>query len=59
MFSTAKNELRELMILVRDLAVYDTTIAANPAIQPSEASRIDRRIKEQRMVELKIKYELT
>jgi hypothetical protein len=58
MFSTAKNELRELLQLVRELAVYDTTLAVSPDIQPSEETRADRRIKEQRMIELKIKYEL-
>ncbi|WP_298151094.1 hypothetical protein [Flavobacterium sp.] len=58
MFSTARNELRELMHLVRDLAVYDTTLAANPGIQPSDESRADRRMKEQRMIDLQIKYEL-
>lgn len=58
MFSTAKNELRELMHLVRELAVYDTTLAANPAIQPSGENRADRRKKEQRMIELQNKYEL-
>lgn len=58
MFSTAKNELRELMQLVRELAIYDSTLAANPTIQPSDGSRADRRMKEQRMIDLQIKYEL-
>lgn len=58
MFSTAKTELRELINLVREIAVYDATLAAKSDIQPSEASRADRRLKEHRMIELKIKYEL-
>jgi len=58
MFSTAKSELRELIHLVRELAMYDSTLAANPAIQQSGESRADRRIKEQRMIELQLKYEL-
>lgn len=58
MFSTARNELRELMHLVRELAVYDNTLAANPSIQPSDDSHTGRRMKEQRLIELQIKYEL-
>ncbi|MEB0033249.1 hypothetical protein QN372_21185 [Undibacterium sp. RTI2.1] len=58
MFSTAKNELRELMLLVRELAVYDTTLATNSAITPSDERRADRRLKELRMIHLQTKYEL-
>ncbi|MBC3871516.1 hypothetical protein [Undibacterium oligocarboniphilum] len=58
MFSTAKAELKELMSLVRELAVYDTTLAVNPAIQPPAESRANRQSKELRLVELASKYEI-
>jgi hypothetical protein len=45
MFSTAKTELRELVRLVTETERYDATLAAEPGIVPSEASREQRRQK--------------
>lgn len=58
MFSTAKTELRELVRLVAETERYDATLAAKPDIEPTEASRDDRRRKERRKMELLAKYEL-
>lgn len=53
-----KIELKELLYLVRDLAVYDANLFANPSIEVTDVSRENHRKKEQRMIELKNKYEL-
>lgn len=58
MFSTAKTELRELVRLVAETERYDATLAAKPDIVPSEASREERRQKEERKLQLLDKYEL-
>jgi hypothetical protein len=58
MFTTAKNELRELVRLVAETERYDATLAAKPDIVPTEASREERRRKEQRKMQLLDKYEL-
>ncbi|GAB6849161.1 hypothetical protein [Paraburkholderia kururiensis] len=58
MFSTAKNELRELVRLVAETERYDATLAAKLDIVPTEASRDERHRKEQRKMALLCKYEL-
>lgn len=58
MLSTAKTELRELVRLVTETERYDATLAAKPDILPSDASREERRQKEQRKMQLLDKYEL-
>ncbi|WP_394475089.1 hypothetical protein [Ralstonia mannitolilytica] len=58
MFSTAKNELRELLRLVVETERYDATLAARPEIEPTAEAREDRMRKEQRKADLMIKYEL-
>lgn len=58
MFSTAKIELKELIELVQEIAVYDATLAATPTINPTAESRADRRKKEERKIVLIQKYEL-
>ncbi|AIV73889.1 hypothetical protein [Burkholderia pseudomallei] len=52
MFSTATTELRELVRLVAKTERYDVTLAAKPDIEPTEASRDDRRRKARRKMEL-------
>ncbi|MHA6823958.1 hypothetical protein ACQUKI_20840 [Ralstonia pseudosolanacearum] len=58
MFSTAKIELRELLRLVAETERYDATLAARPDIEPTAEVRESRMRKEQRKVELMMKYEL-
>ena len=58
MFSTAKRELRELLDLTRQVAIYDATLTAKPDIIPETSATERRRIWGLRTVELLDKYEL-
>lgn len=58
MFTTAKLELRELLDLTRQIAIYDATLAAKPEIVPEDSATTRRRQWERRQVELMAKYEL-
>jgi len=58
MFTDAKRELKELMMLTHEIATLDATLAANRSIRPEE-SYYARRLKlEQRRTDLTTKYEL-
>src|SRR5690606_5060554 len=56
--TTMKKELKELLRLTEEIAVYDATLAADPTIEPSQESLEGRRQKEQRKAHLLEKYEL-
>lgn len=57
-FTEAKREIRELIVLVAEIERYDTTLAKEPHIVPSPESQAERVRKGQRMNQLMAKYEL-
>lgn len=58
MFSEAKRELKELMDLIHQIAVFDATLAANRSIEPESSAREKRNHWELRSLDLQRKYEL-
>jgi hypothetical protein len=58
MFNVMKMEFKELLELVREIATFDATLSADRTITPTPESKDDRRRKEQRLIDLKHKYEL-
>lgn len=58
MFTTAKNELRELLELERKIAAYDATLNADRSIMPEPTATDRRRAWGARAVQLAAKYEL-
>lgn len=58
MFNDVKQDLKNLLELVKQIATWDATLAANPEIVPTEKGYIEHKRQHEEMMKLKLKYDL-
>jgi hypothetical protein len=59
MWTTARAELKELVQLTKDVAIFDATLAAKPDLKPTQEATDRRNAMQDRRLALMDKYELT